>query len=372
MEERWNELAAARVRNALLGERTATDPVAAVRTLLAVQAQEPAFSRWSVGQRLAGSPGEADVVAAVDAGSLVRTHVLRPTWHYVAAEDLRWLQALTGERVIRASAGWYRSHGVDEAFLARSRDVLVRALEGGRHKTRDELRAELTAAGLDVSGQRLIVALFDAELRCLICSGRLAGKHHAYALVDERVPPQPALAPEEATARLVERYLRGHAPATLKDLRWWSTLTVAQLRAGADALGDRVVRERVGGVEYLWLADDPPRVEPGASAPRFQLLQVFDELFVGYSETRGLLDPDGEFGAVLHIAFSKLSHVVVEGERLAGRWRQDRRGEGLELTFELARPLDRYDIAELERAAARYGAFVGKDVAVTVRADSTR
>lgn len=371
MEERRAELAEERVRNSLLAERAAADPVAAVRAMLAVQAQEHAFSRWSVGQRLAGEVGEQAVRRAIDEGRIVRTHCLRPTWHYVAAEDLRWLQDLTAQRVLAASAGWFRNHGVDEAFLGRTREALARLLQGGRHLTRDELRELLTAEGLDVSGQRLIVALFDAELRCVVCSGPLAGSHHTYALVDERVPPTPRLEPEEATARLVARYLAGHGPATLKDLRWWSNLTLKQLRAAVEDLGDAVAREVVGGVEYLRLASEPAPGVDGlvrvAEAPRFQLLQVFDELFVGYSETRGLLDPDGEYGAVLSIAWGELTHVVVEGDRIAGRWRHDRRGKAVEVTVELARPLSRDDREALAEAAGRYGSFFGAEVRLTLR-----
>lgn len=278
---------------------------------------------------------------------------------------------ITAQRVLAASAGWFRNHGVDEASLGRTREALARLLQGGRHLTRDELRELLTAEGLDVSGQRLIVALFDAELRCVVCSGPLAGSHHTYALVDERVPPTPRLEPEEATARLVARYLAGHGPATLKDLRWWSNLTLKQLRAAVEDLGDAVAREVVGGVEYLRLASEPAPGVDGlvrvAEAPRFQLLQVFDELFVGYSETRGLLDPDGEYGAVLSIAWGELTHVVVEGDRIAGRWRHDRRGKAVEVTVELARPLSRDDREALAEAAERYGSFIGAEVRLTLR-----
>lgn len=367
MDGRARELAAERVRNVLLAERQATDAVAAVRTLLAVQAQEHAFSRWSVGQRLAGDPGEEAVRRAVDEGRVVRTHLLRPTWHYVAAEDLRWLQDLTAERVLAASASWFRNHGVDEEFLGRVREALVRLLEGGRHRTRDELRELLTAVGLDVSGQRLTAALFEAEMRCVICSGPLAGVHHTYALVDERVPPTPRLEPEEATARLVSRYLAAHGPATLKDLRWWSTLTLKQLRAAVEDLGDAVEREVAGGVEYLRLTAGPSEGLVAGDAPRFQLMQVFDELFVGYAESRGLLDPDGEYGAVLNIAFGELTHVVVEGDRIAGRWRQDKRGKRVQVTARLARPMSRQDREALEDAAARFGSFFGSTVDVTLQ-----
>src|SRR5690606_11246666 len=185
-------LAQARCEAMGLGASRFDSVAEVVGGLLAVQAQEVEFSRWSVAQRLV-SPSDSAVVAALGSGQIVRTHVLRPTWHYVRGEDLRWLQALTGPLVRRMSAGWYRNHGVDDEFLGATREQFVSSLQGGRAKTRNELRNELTAAGHDVSGQRLTAALIDAELRAVICSGPMAGKHHTYALVDERLPAAPVL-----------------------------------------------------------------------------------------------------------------------------------------------------------------------------------
>jgi len=243
--------------------------------------------------------------------------------------------------------------------------VLERALEGGRAKTRNALRGELTAAGLDVTGQRLTAGLIDAELRALLCSGPVEGTKHTYALVEERLKPTPPLSRDEATVELVRRYLAGHGPATLKDLRWWSNLTLRALRAAVEELGDEVASEAVGGTEYLWLAQEQAPEESGCG-PQFQLLQVFDELFVGYRESRGLVDPDGEYGAILPIGFSRLMHVVLEGDRLAGRWRSDKRGKSIEITVQATRPLSASDRLALERAARAYGMFVGTEVTLSV------
>lgn len=361
---RLRELAWARCQSLGLAAPRFATATQVVQGLLAVQAQEHAFSRWSLAQRTP-SADDAEVRAALDSGAIVRTHALRPTWHYVAGEDLRWLQALTGPLVRRMSAGWYRNHEVDEDLLTSSRERLVLALQGGRAKTRQALREELSAAGLDVSGQRLTAILMDAEVRALICSGPMSGKHHTYALVEERLPPTPALSEDEAIARLVRRYLAGHGPATLKDLRWWSTLTLKSLLAAIENLGDEVSREVVGGVEYLWAADTAPSEPRGASRAastaqgQFHLLQVFDELFVGYRETRGLVDPDGEYGAVLPIGYSKMMHVVLEGERLVGRWRSDKQGGGQQIKIRPTRPMSADDFAGLRYATTRYGDFVG-------------
>ena len=73
---------------------------------------------------------------------------------------------------------------------------------------------------------------------------------------------------------------------------------------------------------------------------------------------------------MLPIGFSKLMHVVLEGDRLVGRWRRDKRsakdGAGQLLGIRPTRPLAAADVAALELAASRYGDFVGLDTAVEI------
>src|SRR5262245_21319948 len=88
------------------------DPLAVVRGLGAVQAQEFTVAKWSIGQRCVGAD-DASVQRLIDDGQIVRTHALRPTWHFVAAQDLGWLQALTGPRVHIINGPYYRAHGLD-------------------------------------------------------------------------------------------------------------------------------------------------------------------------------------------------------------------------------------------------------------------
>ena len=66
--------------------------------LTAVQSQEHWYARWSLGQRTRRAKAST-VDRAFDDGRFLRTHVLRPTWHYVAATDLGWLMELSGPRV---------------------------------------------------------------------------------------------------------------------------------------------------------------------------------------------------------------------------------------------------------------------------------
>src|SRR5688500_9980705 len=104
----------------------------------AVQAQEYALARWGVGQRAPGLT-DTDVERAFDAGDILRTHVMRPTWHFVAPADIRWLLMLTAPRVKAIMAPYDRRLELDDTLFAKSQRVFARALGGGTYLTRAEL-----------------------------------------------------------------------------------------------------------------------------------------------------------------------------------------------------------------------------------------
>jgi hypothetical protein len=110
---------------------------AIVRQFGAMQAQEIALARWGIAMR-ATTLRESDLRAALDAGALLRTHILRPTWHFVAPADIRWILSLTGPRVHQLNGFMYRQQGLGPEEFARTRDAITAALEGGRHLTREE------------------------------------------------------------------------------------------------------------------------------------------------------------------------------------------------------------------------------------------
>lgn len=126
-----------------------------MRSLLATQAQEYLGGKWSVATRLTGLT-DAAMERALDAGRILRTHILRPTWHLVLPEDIRWLLALTSPRVLAQNGAMTRKLELDARTMKRALDVVARALEGGRSLTREEVGTALTKARVkDAKGQRL-------------------------------------------------------------------------------------------------------------------------------------------------------------------------------------------------------------------------
>ena len=210
-------------RTRVLAERMATQRLTSapmeraidvVRLLTGVQCQDAPLARYSIGLRT-GLTDQA-IRAELDTGSIVRTHVLRPTWHFVAAEDLRWLLALTSAKVESAMAARHRQLELTSTATDRAHTLLVSELADRRWMTRPELGARFAEAGLPSSGEQTGHLLMLAELRALICSGPLRGTTHTYGLVDDvaRHPHRPS------TDRMRRARLRGgSSSATVRRAR---------------------------------------------------------------------------------------------------------------------------------------------------------
>jgi hypothetical protein len=263
-------------------------PADVVDHLGAVQAQDHAPALWSVAQRTRG--GAVDPVAAAFArGDLLRTHVLRPTWHFVRPSDIRWMLALTAPRIRATMAYYARQRSIDDRLQARVDRVLAASLEV-RSLTRAEIEAALARARIVASGERLGHLLIAAELGGLIASGGLRGKQQTWALLDARAPATPAPDRDEMLAMLATRYFTSHGPATAKDLAWWASLTLADVRRAIALAGRSLVAHDLDGVP-AWSGplDALPRA---ANQPAVHLLHSYDEYVVGYAGVaRGRLVP---------------------------------------------------------------------------------
>jgi hypothetical protein len=342
----------------LRGDRFSS-PADVVRHHLAMQAQDYAPAKWSIGQRAEGLV-DADVDRAVADGSIVRTHVLRPTWHFVAREDLRWLMALSGPRVQRGNAGRHRQLGLDAKTLDRAERAIVRTLDGGERRTRDELAEVLDRSRIDREGQRMPYILMHLELEAVIGSGGLDGKRQTYALLDGRVPASPSMDRDEAVIELVRRYLGSHGPASVKDMSWWSGLTMTDLRRALGDLGDEVRSEEMGDLTLWSLAStDAPPAARGA-----QLLQTYDELVVGYTESRFLGDPSGEVARNAWTERSFPTGLLLLGDRVGGHWRRTIERVRVRIEVHLYGEPSRATTRAVEAVAEEFGRFVELPAAV--------
>ncbi len=353
----------------LLAQRLIGDPfgspVEAVRWLGAVQSQDYGGAKWGLAQRVS-STTDAELDRLVDSGAILRTHVLRPTWHFVLPEDIRWMLELTGPRVRAGQAGRHRELELDELTIARAADVFAHALEGGNQLTRPELGAELERAGISPDGQRLPHLLHCAELDGIVVSGPRRGKQFTYALLAERAPEARRLERDQAVAELTCRYFRSHGPAQLQDFVWWSGLTMADARRGVELAGRGLDHHEVDGKDYWFDAALEPAPPVAGEA---HLLPNFDEYTVAYRDRGAVLHPDRPFDPSFFSYYREaapqggiLSNVLTVTGRVRGAWRRNLQRRGVRVEIRLLDSLDPAEKAAVEQSAARYGRFLGLPV----------
>jgi predicted enzyme related to lactoylglutathione lyase len=354
-----NEIARLRLHNQRLTGSPISHPEEVVRWLGAVQAQDYAGAKWGLAQRTTGRT-EPEIERAFNAGAILRTHAMRPTWHFVTPADIRWIQALTSRRVHALNSLYYRRLEIDGTAIIRSRELIERALEGGRQRTRAELASALQEGGIPASGQRLAYLVMHAELEAVICSGSRRGKQFTYALLDERVPPTPPLEWDEARAELARRYFTSHGPATVRDFAWWSGLTVAEAKAALEEIHSEFEHAHVDGRTY-WFAPLENSVHLEDST--IHLLPNYDEHLIAYKDRSAALD--GAIPVDLEMEEGALiANVVVRNGLVIGGWRRTLDRKRVSIETQLLLDLDGPGRIALEEAARRFGRFLGMPVSL--------
>ena len=319
-----------------------------------MQSQEFAYARWSVAQRTVGSSAHA-IDEALASGTILRTHVIRPTWHFVTAADIRWILQVSAPRVHALNAYYYRQLEVDALLAARAKKLFAKALQGGHNLTRGEMAAVLEGAGITAAGVRLGYVLIWAELDGVICSGALKGRQRTYALLDERAPQAKTIHRDEALAELTRRYFASRGPAMIKDYLVWSSLTAGEGRKGLDMVKDQLEYEVVDGRTY-WFAASPTRRPP--RFPVVDLLQGYDEYVMSYNESRDVMFTAGPANA--HpLDRAAYYHALLLNGRLIGHWRHRLEKDRVVIETQLDRPLDATEIRAFAAAIERYGKFLG-------------
>lgn len=320
-----------------------------VRWMGAVQAQDYAGCKWAVGIR---TPNTADhsVEQAINNAKIIRTHVLRPTWHLVHQDDIRWMLQLTAPRVLAFSAFGFRQMELTDAIFKRAHKVLIKALQGGKHLTRLELQQALQQAKIKTDELRFIHIMAHAELHALVCNGPRQGKQFTYALLDERVPPTKIRSKEEALIELTTRYFKSHGPATIQDFNWWSGLTTKDAQSGLNLAQQILTSETVDGKTY-WMHRDTKLAKKKSS---FLLLPAFDEFMVAYKDRS--LAADAE--TLKKTGNGIFKPLMIENGYVSGIWkRHDKKGqERVECL-----PFEKQNTAQtkiIEKEIKRYSEFL--------------
>jgi len=352
-----SDIALGRLRNQRLSSPDFKNAADVVHWLGAVQAQDYYAAKWALGLRMRAASDQG-LEKAFAAGEILRTHVMRPTWHFVSPTDIRWLLKLTAPRVNAAAKYNYRKLELDEAVFKRANKAITKALLGGNQLTRESLRAAVQRAGVLVDDLlRFTHILLRAELDGLICSGARQGKQFTYALLEERVPETKAPpSREQALADLTQRYFTSHGPATLPDFAWWSGLTVKDASSGIDIVQRHLVKEVIADKTYWRSASALPEKRSSRMA---HLLPPFDEYLISYKDRSAALEGDNKQAARDNVLFRGV--IVIDG-RAVGSWKRSLEADSVRLTLNYFSPVSKTEGQLVAQAADRYAAFLGLSV----------
>ena len=345
------DVARLRLRNQHISAARLKSPEEVVGWLGAVQSQEYALGRWSVGMR-SGSREQA-VERAIASGAILRTHVLRPTWHFILPRDIRPVMRLTAPRVRVHNARRNEQLGLDGRQISRAFELIVEALSGGRHLTRQELGEAIVRGGINVDGQRLAYIVIGTEMELLVASGEPRGAKQTYALLPATDAP---FDEDAALADLTRRYFTSHGPATITDFTWWSSLAVADARRGLAANESSLERITIDDRDHWWAGDTA--TGPDDRSPTVHLLQAYDEYVVGYRSPRTAITLDGLTPASALSRPPWLHGVFLDGQ-LIGWWRRLAVKGDFRVETRLLRDLTTREQSALQQAVDRYSDFIG-------------
>lgn len=327
---------------------TFNDPSEVVAWLGAMQGQDYAGTKWSFGSRLAGFT-DAHIEQAIATGVILRTWALRGTLHYVAPADIHWLVGLVGPRLIAGNAGRYKALELDEPTLLRSTELIVEALQGGKHLTRSELFVYLEANRISTAGQRGFYMLQRAALERAIYQGPMQRNITSFLLLGEGE----TLPKDEAVAQLAKRYFASHGPATLADFTQWAGLPISAARAGVASIRSELVEERIEGQPYFFSPELPK--QPARS---LYLLPGFDEYVLGYRDRSAVLD--AQFAnAICPGGNGMFAPTIVSEGRIVGTWKREIKTKTVEISINPFFPLQAAEMSLVDEAATEFGAFLG-------------
>ena len=338
-----------------------------MRALGAVQAQDYEGAKWAVSQRTSGGASDQAIENEFSSGAILRTHVLRPTWHFVDPGDIRWMLALTGPYVSKRMAPYDRRLEITETHYRRCNTALEKALRDGTCLTRTELKAVLSRAKVGTLGvQRAAHLLMRAELDAIICSGPRRGRQFTYALLEERAPASPARDRDEALLELTLRYFRTRAPATAQDFSWWSGLPMSDVKRGIELARPGLEQVAIEG-KFYW-SDGSSTARPSPSA---RLLPNYDEFFIGYRDRSAMGRRLASTKSITgwNAAFT---HVVIVDGQLVGGWKRSPTRAGITLNISLTTTLTAAERARVLAEVRRFERYAGVAVHLTGLDDRKR
>ena len=345
-----------RLQNQQLLNPLFCQPKELVSWLGAMQAQNYSMVKWAVGMRLKSATIQT-VEEALRKGEILRTHVMRPTWHLVAAEDIRWMLKLSAGRIISANESYAKGHDLEisEELYTKSHNLLEKILCGKKSLTRQEIAEHFNRSGIVADNHRMTRFMARAEQVGIVCSGEDKGSKCTYALLEERVPPMPELTKDESLARLARSYFRSHAPAVLQDFVWWSGLPITDARQAIYLIDSELTAEEWNG--QTWYIHDICRTR-GKLSGHIHLLPSYDEYLLGYKDRTDVLPLEHYSKAFTNNGL--FFPIVLHNGQVIGNWDKSVKKKSVDLKYSWFRQVADMNEETLERERQKFTRFLEK------------
>lgn len=326
----------------------------------AMQAQDYAMVNWAIGVRLPDATAQA-VQSAMDSGEIIRTHLLRPTWHLVSADDIYWMLELSAPQIKTSLKARHNQLELSKTILAKSNSILEKNLTGGKHLTREEILVEFEKARITLDDNRASHILLWAELEGIICSGAIKNGKQTYALLEERVPKPPSLTRDAALAKLAKTYFTSRCPATLQDFAWWSGLSVSDAKLALELTGSGLRIETIDSHSYPF----PPSFSISKSEKEsIYMLPAFDEFIISYKDRSAILPFENQKKTISNNGV--FWPIIVINGQVKGIWKRTIKKENIIVQAQLFLKPDKSLISAIEKACAHFGSFLGKKSEIIV------
>jgi len=307
-----------RLKNQLLAGSNLKTPKDVVSYMGAMQAQDFNMVKWGIGVRLPQSTDKT-IEEAINNGEIIRTHVLRPTWHLVTSDDIHDMLGLTAPRLLSSSKHRLKAIELPEDMLPKVRKIIIKALECGNYLTRENLAEVLTKNGIPSNTHRVGQIMYQLELECLICNGPIQQKKQTYALLEERVPKTKAFDKTEALKMIAEKYFSSHNPATIDDFAWWSGLSLTEARLATEMIKDNFAPTKIGSQTY-WIANNSESALP-IEDNSAHLLPAFDEFIISYKNRMEVL-PDLSNHIKVIPSYGTFRPTIMKNGKVIGLWKK--------------------------------------------------
>ncbi len=347
-----NPIALARIQSQKLADGSEMSPKELTSWFGAIQAQDFSMNRFAISVRT--SLNDAAVLAAFDSGEIIRTHVLRPTWHLASKEDIGWMLELSAPYIKKLMASMNKSLNLAESIYQKCNDHLSDLL-AGKHLTREEIYAELNILGIETGNMRGLHILMNAELDRVICSGKMIGSKPTYALFSERVGKFASRSTDEALADLATRYFRSHGPATVKDFIWWSGLPAALGKKAVSIIESKMQSRNMDLETYHAFSFDDL-----APSGTILLLPAFDEYLIAYKNRSSAIET--LFATKAFTRNGIFNPCIIWNGQVIGIWKRSIKKDDVIIEYEYFYPVDASIKKAVRLKAEEYASFVSKQL----------